>query len=429
MRVSRSEAVIALTLFGAILWQAGAARANERALGSGNAAKEGSRVDSGFAQEPQPIYSLPADHRYHRGSFYKKNDYTEWQYFTVLGKDLDSGDDISLFICNFNYGWNNGIQAPVSVLNFAFHNQNTGEFKAAVTRYKSKMKGKGTNPNAKDFRFSYSNTDDDASLLLAYDYKTETWTWKGYSDVDAGDKVSYAFDGMLTVEKPGYIPAAYHGLENIGYHPAYAHNPQTMSGLTRYILAPKGTFEGTIEVDGVSYRVKGDAWYEHQWGNYRSVEQNRYFWGYMRMNDGRVFTWRQYYKGAGFEEFDAGMTRFLLVNTDGSLKFAFGPSFTYVPTEFWTSPATGKRFPWYGEMQTPLGKFYFGPKWPEQESPTFNPENAFIEGVAYIRSESPEGPIVGTGFVELVDSPREGFPESRELPEEDLLLNIGGMNR
>ena len=80
------------------------------------------------------------------------------------------------------------------------------------------------------------------------------------------------------------------------------------------------------------------------------------------------------------------------------------------------------------KWQNPIGKFYFGPKRPSQESPGVSFPISFIEGCAYIRSGSPDGPIVGTGFVEMVDTPA-GVSAPKVFKDRDLKLKINEMNR
>ena len=154
-----------------------------------------------------------------------------------------------------------------------------------------------------------------------------------------------------------------------------------MGGLTRYITIPRAQLTGTVTVGGREYDLDAEVWYEHQWGNYRNTEIGLYFWGYMRMNDGTAFTWRQYFKTPGWKEFDRGMTRFHVIHPDNRVEYAFGPSFAFTPTEFWTSPTTGNVYPWWGTMDTPLGKFYFSPAFPEQESLSNWHAASFVEGL------------------------------------------------
>ena len=384
-----------------------------------------------FSADPQPLYRLPHDHRFHKGDTYMHNNFREWQYFTLLGIDKKTGDRISAFICPFSEGWvkaNNGRANP---FNFAFTNLNTKEFYSANTLMEGEYTGTAGDPDSDDFAFEYHISGDSGELTFSYDHPTETWSYKGRSDIKNKFNSPYAFDVSFKVKAPGYIPGAYHGLENIGWDggsPGYRHNPQTMAGLTRYIQVPRAELTGTIIVGGREYDVEGEVWYEHQWGNFRGVEGGNYFWGYMRMEDGTAFTWRQYYIGEGWDKYDPGMTRFQIIRPDNTVEYAFGPSFVYTPTKLWTSPLTGQSYPWEGKMETPLGTFYFDTPIPEQETPSQVEGYAFIEGVGQIRTGGPDGPIVGRGFVEMVDIGPEGEPY-KELPEKDILMDFSKVNR
>jgi len=302
----------------------------------------------GFSLDPQPIYQLPHDHRFHRGPTYIHNDYNEWQYFTALGTDEKTGDEISLFICPFHQGWVKAHNGRANLLVFAFSNLNTKEFYCANTLLEGEYTATASNPDSEDFAFTYRISGASGQLTVTYDHPTETWTYQGHSEIKNESNSPYAFDVKYTVKAPGYIPAAYHGLENIGWDsggPGYRHNPQTMAGLTRYIQVPRADLTGTITVGGREYDVEAEVWYEHQWGNFRNVQTNRYFWGHMRLDDGTAFTWRQYYIDGEWKKYDTGMTRFQVIHPDNTVEYAFGPSFVYTPTKLWTSPRAGRLLP------------------------------------------------------------------------------------
>ncbi len=401
------------------------------ALTFAGCASTGSEVEehSIFSMEPQPLYQLPHDHRFHRGETYMHNDYQEWQYFTILGHDKITGDEISVFICPFHQGWVEAHDGRANPFNFAFTNIDTGEFYSTTVVFQGDYDGYAGDPDSEDFSFEYTISGATGDMTIQYEYATETWRYFGKSDFDPEN--AYEFDVTWTVKAPGYIPAAYHGLENIGWDgegAGYRHNPQTMAGLSRYIQAPRAyVTEGTITVGGREYDIEGDVWYEHQWGNFRNVESGSYFWGYMRMDDGTAFTWRQYYTAPGWDEYDPGMTRFQVIHPDNSVDFAFGPSFVYTPSEIWTSPTSGKEYPWTGVMETPLGTFYFDTPLKEQETMSGGQGQAFIEGYARIREGGPDGPVVGKGFVEMVDIYAPWV--FQDLPEEEIFMDFSKVNR
>ncbi len=384
-----------------------------------------------FSMESQPIYQLPHDHRFHRGDTYIHNDYQEWQYFTVLGRDKITGDEVSIFICPFHQGWVESHEGRSNLFHYAFTNLATEEFHGAFTIFEGEYTGVAGDPYKEDFFFEYHISGNTGEMNIHYDYATETWRYFGSSDIVNDYNTAYDFDISWTVEAPGYTPGAYHGLENIGWDAkgaGYRHNPETMAGLSRYIQVPRGVIvNGSFTVDGREYDIEGDVWYEHQWGNFRNVQAGNYFWGYMRMEDGTAFTWRQYYIGEGWDTYDTGMTRFQVIRPDNSVEYAFGPSFTYTPTEIWTSPKSGKTYPWNGVMESPLGTFYFDTPLKEQETMSAVGE-AYIEGYGQIRTGGPDGPIVGKGFVEMVDMDPEVYP-FQDLPEEEIFMDFSKINR
>ena len=184
---------------------------------------------------------------------------------------------------------------------------------------------------------------------------------------------------------------------------------------------------GTLKVAGKTIRFSGMGWFERQWGNFRNVYQYRYFYGYARITNGDAFSWRQYYGGPGFTEPHIEMNRFQYIDgKTGVPENYFGPSMVAEPTQWWTSPSTGQRYPWWGTMTTPKGTYYYGPSHPDQEG--IGLAGGFIEGVIQFREGSPDGPIVATGFCEIVDlsspmddgnDPSMGPAITRTLPERD----------
>jgi hypothetical protein len=56
-------------------------------------------------QTGQAVYQLPRDHAWHGGAFYQTNDYNEWHYITALGRDVETGERISVFWVPLARGW------------------------------------------------------------------------------------------------------------------------------------------------------------------------------------------------------------------------------------------------------------------------------------------------------------------------------------
>ena len=240
---------------------------------------------------------------------------------------------------------------------------------------------------ASDFGFTYRVDDpDEQGIRDEYDHDQEKWEFKSYC-TEKSQIVGkpYRVDVTGLVKKPGYVPAAYWGLESIGFNPLFNQNPETMYGLTYYYFAPQMEMTGTVTLADGDHEIEGVAWYEHQWGNYRNTENARYFWGYARFDNGDAFTWRQYY-GNPVGKLDpevpfdhAGCSRSLgrtasrgnpvRLRSQGRGSAVRLRSLVPVhPHKWWTSPDSGVEYPWWGEMKTPKGTFYLSPTFPAQES-------------------------------------------------------------
>jgi len=375
----------------------------------------------GIMTEEQPLYRLPRDHAYHGGPFYRTNDFNEWHYITILGKDLETGNDVSVFWVPLSQGWIQAEGRPLQNALFSFHDIKTGEFRTALSYYPGAFRSEGTPMDAKDFRFKYGMSTPDSSFETEYTSADETWRFKGKSTVSNDRNSPYDLEFTSIARSPGYVPAAYWGVESIGYDPLDRQNPETMYGLTYYYTAPRMESKGVLRLPNRTVRFEGWGWYEHQWGNFRNTLQYRYFYGYCRLNNGDMFSWRQYYEGRGFTKPRHEVNRYQHIDGKTGRRYnAFGPAFVATPTRSWTSPKTGQTYPWWGEMKTPHGTLYYGPSHPDQEGVGLL--GGFIEGVIVFREGSPSGPVVGTGFCEIVDlDPSEGPPASRTLPENPAL--------
>lgn len=376
-------------------------------------------------QTGQAIYTLPRDHAWHGGAFYQSNDYNEWHYITALGRDIKTGQRISVFWVPLAQGWQASEARPLHNVLFAFHNLETGEFHTSLCYMTGKLKTEGSAADAKDFWFKYSIDDGKNGFTTEYDYQKEVWRFAGYNTRSDKWNQPFKLDMTATLKTPGYVPMAYWGLESIGADPQHRQNPESMYGLTYYYTAPTMDCKGSVEVGGRTIEFEADGWFEHQWGNFRNTYQYRYFWAWFRFTNGNLMTFRQYYKGLDFNDVQYNVNRYLFMDgVTHQRSYSFGPSIKVIPSKMWVSPKSGKAYPWYGRIETPQGTFYYEPTHPEQEG--YGLSGAYIEGVLQLREGSPKGPIVATGFTEMImltnpfedgSDPSMGPPISRGLPD------------
>ncbi len=95
-------------------------------------------------QTGQALYQLPRDHAWHGGAFYQTNDYNEWHYITALGRDVETGDRISVFWVPLSQGWMEEDARPLHNVLFAFHNLDTGEFHTSMPYLTGPLNTEGT---------------------------------------------------------------------------------------------------------------------------------------------------------------------------------------------------------------------------------------------------------------------------------------------
>ncbi len=382
-------------------------------------------------QSGQALYSFPRDHAWHGGAFYQTNDFNEWHYITILGKNTETGERVSVFWVPLSQGWMESEQRPLNNALFAYHNLDTGEFQTSLLYVTGKLDTQGSAPDSdpRDFFFRYNVDDGKNGFTTEYRHAGEQWKMSGYNIKDDMWNQPFKLDFTGELQAPGYVPMAYWGLESIGVDPQERQNPETMFGLTYYYTAPMMTSRGTVQLKDKLVKFQGEGWFEHQWGNFRNTFQYRYFWAWFRFTNGDAISLRQYYAGEDFRDPHYDVNRFIFLDgRTGKRSYAFGPALKVIPMKMWTSPKSGKSYPWYGRIETPKGTWYYEPTHPEQEG--YALAGPYIEGCIQLREGSPEGPIVATGFTEMIaltdplpdgNDPSEGPAITRSLPEDPKL--------
>jgi hypothetical protein len=399
----------------------------------------------GINSEVQGLYHLPKDHQLHGGPTYFTNDFMEWHYFTFLGKDKTTGHDVGMFWLLAYNGWVKDLNRTAVITLFAYHDVTTGEFYPVTLFHTGKFQTAGSGDPNYDFQYSVKDTDG-KEMFDSYVHAQEKWIFRS-SATDRSKIVNkvgkpYSMDVTGFVKAPGYIPTAYWGFESIGFNPLYNQNPETMYGLTYYYVAPQMEMKGRVTIAGAVHEIEGTAWFEHQWGNFKNTEQVRYTWGYARFDNGDTMTWRQYYGNPvgklyaedpfdivaarkGWDDPHSEFNRFAFMPKGANPQFSFGAAaLQFTPIKWWTSDESGVQYPWWSELKTPKGTFYYSPTHPSQESITML--GPFVEGALLLRKDSIDGPIVARGYVEMFQGPAWGPRALRGLPEKMEELQLGG---
>jgi predicted secreted hydrolase len=222
-----------------------------------------------------------------------------------------------------------------------------------------------------------------------FDFKMGDWTWRGLDGRAPLDPVApgYAFALDLTAVKP---PALHEG-GYIDYGPA---------GGTYYYSRTRMAITGWLEDGGIRKNVVGEAWFDHQWGNFITVSTGGWDWFSAHLDDGSDFT-VYLIRGEGQQVLGSLGT---YVTPDGR---AIDVDFADIGVEVldrWTSPRTGVTYP--SGWRITLPKYGLDLVWTpvvrDQELDVRQTTaNIYWEGEVTIAGTRNGAPIGGEGYVEL----------------------------
>jgi predicted secreted hydrolase len=110
-----------------------------------------------------------------------------------------------------------------------------------------------------------------------------------------------------------------------------------------YLSWPRMAASGTIEIAGRSAAVRGEAWFDHEWGTSQlGPGVVGWDWLGLRLADGRDLMLYRLRLADGSAAPESAGT---LVAPDGATRRLEAADFTFVPLTWWTSPRTGARYP------------------------------------------------------------------------------------
>ena len=143
----------------------------------------------------------------------------------------------------------------------------------------------------------------------------------------APDGLGLALD--LRATKP---PALHDGDGWIDFGPA---------GSSYYYSRTSMTATGSVDLDGRSLSVTGEAWFDHQWGDFISVGGGGWDWFALNLDDGTDLTLSLVRDADGSYPLVYGT----MVDAKGTTRHLDRNAFTVTVTGRWTSPRSGADYP------------------------------------------------------------------------------------
>ncbi|MCM8747652.1 hypothetical protein NET02_00670 [Thermomicrobiaceae bacterium CFH 74404] len=157
---------------------------------------------------------------------------------------------------------------------------------------------------------------------------------------------------------------------------------------------------GTLVVEGQPLEVTGQAWMDHQWGNFLLSGRGGWNWFSLQLDDGRDLMLWNTHNGGGQVTFGSGT----LVQVDGTPVYLSSDDFTVTPTGQWTSPHSGATYPsgWVVDLPAEGLKLRVTPLLLDQELQSLQSTGViYWEGAVEAVGTAAGQRITGLGYVEL----------------------------
>ena len=157
---------------------------------------------------------------------------------------------------------------------------------------------------------------------------------------------------------------------------------------------------GTLTIGHVRYRVDGDAWFDHQWGDFISVGGGGWDWFAVNLDDGTDLTLSQVRDADGSYPLVYGT----VVDPAGVTRHLGPDEFVVTVTDRWQSPTTGAVYPAAWSIDIPADDLTIDltPTVAGQELDTRATTGVvYWEGSQVVRARRGDASLGGEAYVEL----------------------------
>jgi len=172
------------------------------------------------------------------------------------------------------------------------------------------------------------------------------------------------------------------------------------AGGSYYYSRPRMAVTGRLTLDGLAMSVTGEAWFDHQWGDFISVGGGGWDWFAVNMADGTDLT-LSLVRGA---DGSLPLVYGTLVDPSGAVTHLDRSAFTVTTLGSWTSPHTGATYPsgWRIDIPSRALSIELTPTLLDQELDT-RPTTGVVywEGSQVVRATRAGSPLGGEAYVEL----------------------------
>jgi predicted secreted hydrolase len=224
-----------------------------------------------------------------------------------------------------------------------------------------------------------------------FDLGVQEWRIKGLNGADTLNATmsDYTVALNLTDRLPHPVQHGGNGIITYG-----------LAGYSYYYSRPLMTVSGVIQDHGAPIQVTGQAWFDHQWGNFVSLAGSGWDWFSIQL-DNRTEYMLYVIRDAQKQPISVVGTA---VDADGTVTEIPNQKIEITPTGSWTSPQTGGVYPSGWKVMLPARgvMLTLTPALLDQELDTAQSTGvAYWEGAVRITGQASGKSITGQGYVEL----------------------------
>jgi predicted secreted hydrolase len=268
-----------------------------------------------------PALDLPRDHGAH------PEVRTEWWYLTANLRDGDGrryGVQVTFFRSGLDPALPEAGDSPLRARQAVAAHLAVAEVEADRYRHAERV-------GRADGAFAGFATDDLEVWLGDWqlERRTDDTLLARASDREAGIAVELSFRPVKELVRQGID-----GYSQKGADPGNA---------SAYLSWSRLEVSGTLALDGRELAVAGEGWFDHEWGSSQLGEGvSGWDWFSLRLEDrSELMVYRLRCEDGSADPYSSGT----LVRADGSTRRLTVDDVTFEPTGWWTSPATGGRYP------------------------------------------------------------------------------------
>ncbi len=189
-------------------------------------------------------------------------------------------------------------------------------------------------------------------------------------------------------------PPVEHGLEGVSTKADGAGNASHYYSFTRLETS------GTLAVDGKTFHVRGDSWFDHEWAsNQLGADQVGWDWFCFQFDDNTEAMLYAMRRRDGSVDPVSGGT---FVDANGTATHLTRADFELTRTRSWRSAKTGAEYPLGWRVRLPGRGLEWEIKARLDDQELALPPIAYWEGAIAVRGTGPGGkPLAGHGYMEL----------------------------